>query len=310
MPTSKLTVRRARTAPAPVWGPQWPAGTQPDWFSEHAPAWEAMLLPRLRRRRAARCLFVGPHDGRCVAWLMGRLGPDARATVAADSADLGGLPGGGACVGYLGRPAWVEGLKATFDANVASFGPRVALLPPSRSPDRDAVTGQLLELAARTARASARARATSARAEVGRSRSKFDFAYVDCQSSRQAMELCVLALPLLKPGGLMVLTNYVHGRNHDAACPRRGIDGFLDAYVGEVRVLRSAFHLFLERRARPLPPPLPCRAEAFDGREPLEEPRCNLLFRGRGSERSSPTPTPNKSLTKISRVQRKGQNAP
>ena len=116
------------------------------------------------------------------------------------------------------------------------------------------------------------ARATSAPKFAGDP--MFDFVYVDCQSGRHAMELCVLALPLIRPGGLMVLTNYVHGRNHDAACPRRGIDGFLYAYVGEVRVLRSGFHLFLERRVRPLPPPLPCRAETFDGSEPLGEPRC------------------------------------
>ena len=87
------------------------------------------------------------------------------------------------------------------------------------------------------------------------------------------MESAVLAFPMLRPGGVMVFTNYTHGRLHDYACPKRGIDGFLDAYAPEVRVLRPAFHLFLEKREVPTKHPYGCRAEMFDeGGEPPMPP--------------------------------------
>ena len=100
----------------------------------------------------------------------------------------------------------------------------------------------------------------------------YDVVCIDAQSSRHALECAVLAFPLLRArSGVMVFTNYVHGRRHDAACPKRGIDAFLDTYVGEIKVLVSGFHLFLERRAWPWELG-PCRAEYFDNEE--EEPRC------------------------------------
>lgn len=84
-----------------------------------------------------------------------------------------------------------------------------------------------------------------------------------------AMEACVLALPLLLPGGVLVVTNNTHGRTHDASCPRRGIDGFLDAYVTEVKVLRQGFHVFVQRRREPMLLPDACRSEYYDGEEDL-----------------------------------------
>jgi hypothetical protein len=238
-----------------------------DWFSEHVPAWEAVLLPRFGGRRDVRALVVDPYEGRCVVWLAERLA-GARVTVLAD---FDAQP---SCVGFRGTPVWNPDVERAFEHNMdvlfaASRADRLRLL-------RGDPTASLLRLRCEAADAADAAGAAGAAGADA----AFDVVYVNCRSSKHAMESAVLALPLLAPGGVMVLTNNVHGRAHDAACPRRGIDGFLDAYVTDVRVLRGGFHLFVEKRARPIALPLPCRAEAYDSEaETFADPVCDEAAR-------------------------------
>jgi hypothetical protein len=75
--------------------------------------------------------------------------------------------------------------------------------------------------------------------------------------------------PRLAPGGIMIFTNNTHNERHDSSCPRRGIYGFLDAYIAEIKVLRDAFHVFVERRKTPLAM-APCNSEYFYDEKPVD----------------------------------------
>ncbi len=158
-------------------------------------------------------------------------------------------------MGQEGRPVWNPDVRGTFAANTAPFRGRVKLRP----------TAALAAMRA-------------ARKELG----AYDVVYIDARSSRHALETAVLAFPLLAPGGVLVLTNYTHSKERDARCPRRGIDGFVDAYSGDLRVLRNGFHTFLERRVKPLPSP-PCFSEYFDEPTTTGASRCRRPIGGRGS---------------------------
>ena len=219
-----------------------------DWFSEHAPHWDAVLAGRGLGGRGKRALFVGPYEGMCVEWMLKNVmtGPAPTAVVVASQAPLP------SCVAHRGEGVRVPDVTRTLRRNLAALSrerpdAHIQLLKPQHA---DAL------VALRTAKAT------------------FDFVYIDAQSSKHAMEAATLAFPMLRRGGgVMAITNYTHGKLHDAACPRRGIDGFLDAYVTDLKVLRSAFHVFVERRAVAFALPFPCRAESFDGEE-KDEVKC------------------------------------
>lgn len=228
-----------------------------DWFSEHIPAWE----PFIDARRPARALFVGPYDGRAVDWFLSKV-PGAEVTVVDD---YGYEP----CAKMAGRGVWHPRVYEAFEERMRRRGRRVVevkkrLSPPSKSTVRlirkDYAAGLLM------------LRAAVESAEYA-AQSLFDLIYIDSRSSMHAMEALVLCVPMLRRGskGLLVVTNNTHGHGRGVECPRRGIDGFFDAYAGTTRVLRNGFHAFAERRATPLKLP-PCLSEHFD--EPIDPPEC------------------------------------
>jgi len=213
-----------------------------DWFTEHLPRWETHVLPRLPAK-GVRALIVGAYEGLPVAWLRTRLKRRlASVTVVEDfAADQ-------PCVGFRGAGVWNprEDVEAAFARNSA--------------PRRGAAPVELLRLAPSEG-------LLALRTQMRGADSAYDLVYVDARSSRHALECAVLAFPLLRQGGgVMAVTNYVHNRRHDAACPRRGVDAFLDSYAAEVKVLSSGFHVFLERRDVPFDLG-PCRSEYYDGEE-------------------------------------------
>jgi hypothetical protein len=209
-----------------------------DWFSEHAATWERVLLPKCAKARHA--LMIGPYDGRCLRWLFDRVltAPGSRATVVDDFK----YP---ACVSMRGKavryPA--RSVEATFETRLSDVRSRVRVI---KKPPYEALTGA-----------------------AGRN-TAYDLVYIDATGSRMAMETAVLAFRRMAPGGVAIITNNTHNDRHDAVCPRRGIDGFLDAYAFEIKVLRQGFHVFFEKRKTPLRTEH-CNSEYF-GREPL--PRC------------------------------------
>jgi hypothetical protein len=218
-----------------------------DWFSEHAPHWDAVLAGRGLGARGKRALFVGPFEGMCVEWMLKNVmtGPAPTAVVVASQ-----QANATTCVAYRGKGVRVT---RTLRGNLSALSrerpdAHIELLKPQHADALLALRG---------------------------SKATFDFVYVDAESSRHAMEVATLAFPMLRRGGgVMVITNYTHGKLHDSACPRRGIDGFLDAYATELKVLRPAFHLFLERRAVAFALPFPCRSEYFDDGDKKENVKC------------------------------------
>lgn len=252
-----------------------------DWFSEHAPAWDAVLRPRLARGSGSgttiRALFVGAYEGRAVVWLLrdllGDSGRSVEVTVVEDFAGRGGSSGGSGsrvgCVMDRGRPVpSPDGGSAAFEHNA-----RLAVEGAEKGRGRGGRTVELVRLPHAEGLLAVRTRELQRRSRAA-SDAFYDLVYVDGRSSRQAMEAAVLAFPLVRPGsGIMIMSNYVHSRDHGPSCPRRGVDGFLDAYAPELRVLRSAFHLVLERRAAPFAVP-GCRSEHHEATEAVPDPPC------------------------------------
>lgn len=220
-----------------------------DWFSDHAPDWERVVLPALAERgpgRRRRALVVGAHEGRACLWLLQR-----RALRRGDAlvvADPFEYP---TCAHWGGVPTFVGDVRATFDALVApaaaAAGVELQVLPGLRA---------------------AEAREEARRRDGGGGGGGFDLVAVDCTwGARGSLEALVRAFPMLAPGGVLVATNYTHSREHDASCPRRGIDAFLDCYVDQVRVVLTRWHVFARRRAAPLALQ-PCFSEYHEDHRP------------------------------------------
>lgn len=210
-----------------------------DWFSEHEAAYDQILAPRLASSsRNSSALVIGSVEGRTVEWLVRHM-----KNIVVLESPLTKRDREPRCVVTRGIGVSVseETVRRTLKSNLKKLA--------ARHPDskirlvESPTTRGLIEIA---------------------SENEFDVIYIDSMSSKHALECGVIAFTMLKPGGVMVFTNYTHGKTHDASCPRRGIDGFLDAYVNEIQVLRTAFHLFLERRIEPFAMPIPCHAEVSD----------------------------------------------
>lgn len=220
-----------------------------DWFSEHAPSYDQILAPRLARLQSgARVLVVGTYEGRSVEWLVDHVAPGSHVVVLEEPVPRSASADAPRCASTHGVGVRVSArqIRATLKANLA------ILRETSKGKGKGAVDLRLIEAPSADGLATVRGEEA------------FDAILIDSLSSRHAMECAVMAFQVLRPGGVMVFTNYTHGRTHDASCPRRGIDGFLDAFAYEIQLLRIAFHLFLERRTKPLETLTPCRAEVSD----------------------------------------------
>lgn len=219
-----------------------------DWFSEHIPRWSRVLAKRVGK--SAKALFVGVHEGRAPHWLVEHLAPNALLTVVDDFKYE-------ECVYFRGEAVLIPPVKTTFDAAMRSLGRRAVPSKtgrPASGPAEVPVIGNLRALVC----------------EDG----TFDLVYVDARSSKHVLDALVRVLPMVRPGGIVVVTNNVHGRMHDSVCPRRGIQGFMDAFVTDIKVIEEGFHLFFERRKTPLAETHPCRYEIFDGQESWDPPSC------------------------------------
>ena len=99
--------------------------------------------------------------------------------------------------------------------------------------------------------------------DLSRVRGAFDFAYLDdLPDARDALDAAVLCFRRLRPGGMMVIDNYTHDRRHGNACPRSGIDAFLNVYAEHVKVLEAGWQIVLVRRRKPLALDA-CRSELY-----------------------------------------------
>ena len=205
-----------------------------DWFTEHIPSWDRFAKNVLTKTKKPRCLLAGVYEGRVAEYIL-RENIDSKLVVFDDFEYV-------SCVGFRGVGVYnpAKEVKNRFIENIKVLRPRQKV--------------DLFTVEPRDGLAVLRA----AKADE-----TFDLIYIDSKSSKHVMECLVLAFPLLKKKGVIVITNNVHGKTHGPMCPRRGIDGFLDSYVSDLKVLHNAFHLFIEKRIEPLVLQ-PCHAEYFD----------------------------------------------
>jgi predicted O-methyltransferase YrrM len=215
-----------------------------DWFSEHESAYDQILEPRLAAiAEGARALVIGTVEGRSVEWLLNHMNAKPEIVI-------------------LERPITVKD-KEPHCVATRGVGVRV-----SEAEVRNTLKSNLEKLESRRPDAKIRlVEKATTQGLVGiasSSKKPYDVVLIDSMSSKHALECAIFTFTVLRPGGTMVFTNYTHGKTHDASCARRGIDGFLDAYVSEIQTLRIAFHLFLERRKVPFAMPLECHAEVYD----------------------------------------------
>lgn len=245
-----------------------------DWFTAHAPLWlkytSKFKAPRSTRSPCS-ALMVGAYEGRVLAWLLENVmkDPRSRATVV-DNFDYS------ECVYNLGSPHWNPDVRAAFEQNVMKpHGNRV-----------DVIEGTLTHLAATmTGQSVARSATRKSATTQVRSETLYDIVYIDAKDSVHALSSMTTAFELLAPGGVMIVQNYAHNREHDSVCPRRGIDAFVDVYVpSHAKVLSATFHFFLEKK-KPTkatlsgaPKQKACHIEGYP--EPADKfPKCNRVRR-------------------------------
>jgi hypothetical protein len=198
-------------------------------FTEHALLWERFVASG-QSNPGMRAILVGPGEGfrLCALWMLERVlaHPTSHLTI-------------------LENPdrAWTPLVRETFmQHGIAHHAARVKMANPAP----ETISVALMRIA------------------LEKGAARHDLVCVDnTADSSRALEHAVLAFRLVRPGGVLVLTNYTHSLDRDARCPRRGIDAFLDAYAYDASVMRTAWHVFVKRRETPLAAP-PCHSEYFD----------------------------------------------
>ena len=113
--------------------------------------------------------------------------------------------------------------EARFDRNLAAFAPRVAKIV--------AKTADVLP-------------------ELGVRGESFDLIYVDGEhKSVSAYRDCMLAWPLLKPDGILIIDDYEFDLGlPDAKRPKQGVDAFLRGIGNQYEELHRAYQLIVRRR--------------------------------------------------------------
>ena len=189
-----------------------------DWTSANFPVWTRLLAPYADR--PIRVLEVGSYEGRSAIFFLNFL---RRSTlVCVDLWDASVL-----------EPYLVQEMpeilveyplaEGRFERNLSSFSDRVTKI---------------------------KARSSDALAELGVGRERFDLVYVDGDHRRAgAYRDCVLAWPLLQPGGLVLIDDYdfMLGPT-EALNPKQGIDAFLQGIEGQFDELHRAHQIILRKR--------------------------------------------------------------
>lgn len=93
----------------------------------------------------------------------------------------------------------------------------------------------------------------------------FDFIFIASIDGMVVLESMVLAFPLLKPRGLMIIDNYTHSKEHTPNCPRMGVDSFMNLYARYIKALEYSWQAIFLKRSKPLYVPR-CKSEYFHER--------------------------------------------
>lgn len=185
-----------------------------DWFSAHTAAW-ARHLAHLAGRPGLHFLEVGCFEGRASVWLLENVLTDESSRL-----DCVDSFGGSFEHGEMGVD--VAGSEARFDHNVRLAGPgKVAKF---KGPSQE-----ILRRLPPTF---------------------YHLAYIDgSHLACDVLEDAILALRLLRPGGLMIFDDYGWDRlRGDPRHPKVGIDCFLGVYRDAVEPLSVGYQVVARKR--------------------------------------------------------------
>jgi predicted O-methyltransferase YrrM len=188
-----------------------------DWFSNNIPKW-TVLLAHLKGKPNIRGLEIGVFQGRSTCWLADHIFTDATARL--DAVDT--FEGSEEHAASIAQEE-LSSLYDTFLHNTREFGERVR---------------------AHRMRSSAFLRRQADEAY-------YDFIYVDGDHHSYAcLEDMVLAWPLLKPGGIMIIDDYGGGEQQTSPheIPRYGVDAFLHAYTTLYEVVDMGYQMVLRKK--------------------------------------------------------------
>jgi len=192
-----------------------------DWFSVHIPLWERWMAMLPSRKRF---LEIGSYEGRSAVWLAGQLEEGGELTCVDPWIGNGehaapGVP--------------IEDKYERFQRNIKKrlqeldgiqvFVKRSASMPFLTSCyNPDGAYGD----------------------------DEFDFIYIDgSHLAKDCLADCILAWPLLRPGGLMVMDDYIWGTGEDVMrSPKWAIDIFTSMWGGELDIVGAGNQVVVRKR--------------------------------------------------------------
>lgn len=212
---------------------------QVDWFTEHEPKWTRFIKPIIKTKTSPVICCTGVHEGRAPQWILQNFKKCSMVVIDTFKYQLQ--------VCYKGKKITLVKPPFLVFKNMLSTENREII-----HDVKTKMTAENILLLKQSCMEATRILPN-----------KFDMIYVDAHTSKQVMEDMVCLWPRLKPEGVVVITNNVYGRRHDSVCAKKGIQGFIDAYIHEIRVIADGFHIIIQKRKIPLKMN-DCHYEIFD----------------------------------------------
>lgn len=200
-----------------------------DWFSRSIPAWTHWVKSLPRRESF---LEIGSYEGRSACWLIENAIDDGGTLVCIDP-----WVGNGE---HAPPGAPLDGQKARFERNVRIAVDRRRQRGGERV-DVEPIAGSSFDVL------------TVLNCQQGADRVAFDFIYVDgSHLARDVIADLVLAWPLLRPGGLMVMDDYNWGNGHQPLMsPKLAIDFFTSVFAPEFEFVGMGTQVCVRKRGGP-----------------------------------------------------------
>lgn len=188
-----------------------------DWTSWHFPNWMTLLAPF--RDRPARMLEIGSWEGRSALFFVNYL-PKLQLTCVDTFA--GGQEHQEAAARSDEEARMLRSIEARFDDNTSAFSGRIEKI---------------------------KASSVDALIELGVAERRFDIAYIDGgHRAREVYADSALAWPLMAPGGLVILDDYLWQEMPDPMDnPKPGVDAFLRSIEGQYRMVHNDYQVAIAK---------------------------------------------------------------
>lgn len=182
-----------------------------DWFSNNIPVWTKLLTPLQGKKLNA--LEIGTYEGRSATWLLENVLTHKDSKLH--------------CIDHFldKAPKTKQDTYKTFLKNIIAFKDKVHV---HRGLSRDMLTTPHML------------------------KQQFDIIYIDASKhSQNVLEDIMLAYPLLKRGGLLIMDDNTFNREHDASCPAAAILAFRTIFANEIKIIHDGWQLIVQKRHNP-----------------------------------------------------------